>query len=90
MVEQKKRPTGIRIENCDDVTLSNNTGIGDMDFIVVKNSKDIKGSGNQHIISSQERASPNKRWFENPHGIVFLSVVGAVLSGGLLYYFGWH
>jgi hypothetical protein len=90
MSEQKKRPTGIHIENCEDVTLSNNTGIGDMDFIVVKNSKDIKGSGNQHIISSQERASPNKRWFEKPHGTVFLSVVGAVLSGGLLYYFGWH
>lgn len=90
MVEQKKSSIGIRIENCDDVTLSNNTGIGDMDFIVVKNSKDIKASGNQHIISSQESASPNKRWFEKPHGIVFLSVVGAVLSGGLLYYFGWH
>ncbi len=90
MPEHKQRPTGIHIENCDGVTLTNYTGIGDMNFIVAKNSKNIEGSGNQHIIPSQERASPDKRWFEKPHGIVFLSVVGAVLSGGLLYYFDWH
>lgn len=34
MSEQRERPVGIRIEGCEDVELSNNVGIGDMDFIV--------------------------------------------------------
>lgn len=90
MPEHKQRPTGIHIENCDGVTLTNNTGIGDMNFIVAKNSKNIKGSGNQHIIPSQSAAEHEKRWFEKPIGIVLLATVGAVLSGGLIYYFGWN
>jgi len=88
--DQKKRPTGIHIENCEDITLTNNTGIGDMDFIVAKNSKNIKGSGNKHIIPNQEHYALKKRFFEKPLGHVVLAVVGSVISGGLVYYFGWN
>jgi hypothetical protein len=88
MSEQKKRPTGIYIENCEDITLSNNTGIGDMDLIVAKNSKNIKGSGNRHIIPDQEPALPKKRWFEKPLGILLLGVVASLLSWAVLYYYG--
>ena len=90
MSEQKTRPTGIHIENCEDVTLSNNTGIGDMDFIVAKNSKGIKGSSNKHIIPNHESVLTNKRWFEKPFGSVLLTVLGSVISGGITYYVGWH
>lgn len=59
MPEQNNRPIGILLDGCEDVTLTNNTGIGDMDFIVAKNSKIIKGSGNKLITSSEVMGIPN-------------------------------
>ncbi len=89
MSEQKERPIGIHLENCENVTLTDNTGVGDMDFIVAKNSKNIKGSGNKHIIPNQESDLPNKQWFEKPHGIFLLGLAVTVCGGGILKYLGW-
>ncbi|MCK4704194.1 MAG: hypothetical protein KAT90_01825 [Gammaproteobacteria bacterium] len=53
-MSDRKRPVGIYIEDCEDVTLENNTGIGDIDLIVAKDSKGIKGHGNKLITPSEK------------------------------------
>lgn len=89
MSDQQKKPIGILIENCEDVTLSNNKGIGDMDFIVAKNSKRIKGKDNKHYTSNQEFISTSKQWHEKPLGIVLIGLIVTVFGGGLLYFLNW-
>ena len=96
MTDQKKRPTGIHIENCEDVTLTGNVGIGDMDFIVAKNSKNISGSGNLHIGPDEIGKSPTPKQPEKPkqsfwfHPITktILYVVGVVAAAAIVFFLG--
>lgn len=70
---------------------TNNTMHGHGDFINNEGTlEDAKLKNNRHIIPNEPHVSPTKQWYEKPLGIFFLAVVGAVVSGGLIYYFGWH
>ena len=101
MEEKPRKPIGILIEgDSHSNTFANVKVFGDMDAVVMRpkdgkapHSNKFKNLShiNPSIINpSQEPALPKKRWFEKPFGIVFLAVVGAVISGGLVYSFGWH
>ena len=100
MSEKPRKPIGILIEgDSHSNTFTNVKVVGDMDAVVMR-PKDGKAPHSNkfknfsHInaenpIPSQERASPKKRWFEKPLGILFLGLVVAVGGGGILKYLGW-
>ena len=71
-----------------DSKISGNTQVGGDSMI--DNQGEIEGSEIKRNLHITARQIVEKRWFEKPLGIVFLAVVGAVVSGGLIYYFGWH
>lgn len=44
---------------------------------------------NADVISSAPIVSHDKKWYEKPFGIVFLSVIAGLIIAFLLHYFGW-
>lgn len=86
----RARPVFIKATNVTNMTMTGNTVRGNADFAELENVTGLVAHGNKHITPDQKSSLPSKRWFEKPLGIVLLAVVGAVLSGGLIYYFGWN
>jgi hypothetical protein len=85
----RSRPAFIRAINVTNMTMTGNTVRGNADFAELENITGLVAHDNKHITQDQISASPNKRWFEKPIGIVFLGLVVTVGGGGVLYYLGW-
>jgi hypothetical protein len=64
------------LEDCEDVELNNNKTTSDK-FLKAKNTKNIKGSGNE----SSQNTVANKSWHETAFGKV---VIGLIIGGVLL------
>jgi len=86
----RSRPVFLKATNVTGLTMTGNTVKGDADFAELENVTGLVAHGNKHITPNLITSLSNKKWFEKPLGIVLLAVVGAVLSGGLIYYFGWN
>lgn len=69
-----EKPTAIHIENCEDVTLESNKGYGDMNLIVAKDSKGIKGSGNELFTDKNDTGS-DKSWIRP----LTITVIGGLI-----------
>jgi hypothetical protein len=73
------RPTAIHVENCENVTLENNKGYGDMNLIVAKNSKDIKGSGNE-LFTEHNHTESDKSWMKPLMITIFAGLIVAAIT----------
>jgi len=79
-MSENRKPIGIKLENCENVTLTDNKGYGDIDLIVAKDSKNIVGSGNELVNEHSDISDASRlQWYQKPIGIIGITVVSGLL-----------
>lgn len=89
MGKEKKRPVAIKIKGGSNITVKNNTGIGDMDLLHAEDVHSLDADGNVLVTPENNKTNIDKRWYEKPIGIVSLMVVAGLIVAFAAYYFGW-
>lgn len=90
MNKDSRKHIGIKITDCEDVTITDPTFVGDMDGIVAERTKDLKVSGVKHIISN--RIKPLVSAIKKPiasgnlKGIIAAAILSIIVGIILLQY----
>ena len=89
MSADKQRPTAIKIKSGSNISVRNNTVIGDMDLLDAEDVHNLDAVGNKLITPKNKTPANKKSWDEKPYGKVALTVIAALIVACLVYYFGW-
>jgi hypothetical protein len=71
----KQKPTIFKLTNCNNPSVKDNIGIGDVDLLNADNVKNLNAEGNILIAPDNNHVQSDKQWHERAVGKIIIGVI---------------